>query len=179
MLPIGRAGQGQHADLHGESKHQLRKPHTVLGGHGPHFGIGEQPLIGSQQREPLVDDAVSPADRPHIPVPPQRRITAILHHHRLMRRFARRATCQLIRRHVADADQPRLPRIVQRLDGGPDLPIRIAPSPRRPVRAVQDVGVQIVRVKMRQRAVERLLSPASSDRPAHHRACDGLGRSPA
>src|SRR5215208_6219110 len=95
------------------------------------------------------------ADFTYLSIPGCYRKTAILHHHRLHLSFLAKQ-CQLRRGDVADADHLGLSGFIELFHRPPHLPIRCPEPPARKWR-VQDIGIDIVRPQMLQRAIERLL----------------------
>src|SRR4051794_13132786 len=95
------------------------------------------------------------AQSSHLTIPTRLCVAAVLHEFWRNHRLGEQRL-QLLERHVADAQKANFLSLRQGLHGPPRLPIcRFEATTRS--RTMQDVGVEIVRAQMLQRALEGLL----------------------
>src|SRR5262249_15933360 len=81
VLYVGRTSERQHADLHGKSKYDLGHSGFISLGHRSDARIDKHFPICCQQGKALIDDTVCAAEVPYRLIPPEGRVTTVLHHH--------------------------------------------------------------------------------------------------
>src|SRR5471030_201543 len=78
MMGVGGASERQHADCPSKGEHNLGRRGVGLGGKARDGGMAQYVGICGEKREPLIGDLLLLAEKPHVAVPAETGVAAVL-----------------------------------------------------------------------------------------------------